>query len=241
MKWSASIAFLITAIGVVAAVMVLTRHTLSQPDALHYPVRGIDVSHHQGMIDWPAVARSDIRFAYIKATEGQDLQDDRFAPNWQDAAQAGIARGAYHYFTFCTPGAAQAENFIKLVPMTRPALPPAVDVEFAGNCENPPNRRAIRTELHTLLQALERAYGSKPLIYTSITANWLIIDDTFPAYPIWVRNLYAPPWLLGAMRWSVWQHSDEGVVPGIVNTVDLNVFRGDAKAFAACVEHGLCQ
>ena len=163
MKWSGSIiAFLITAIGTVAAVMVLTRHTLSQPDAVHYPVRGIDVSHHQGVIDWAAVARADIRFAYIKATEGQDLVDDRFMENWHSATRAGIARGAYHFFTFCTPGAAQAANFIKLVPATRPALPPAVDVEFAGNCENPPNRRAIRTQLHALLQSLERIVQGVP-------------------------------------------------------------------------------
>ena len=189
----------------------------------------------------PIARQSECQRAPQRATEGQDLTDDRFAPNWQGAAQAGLARGAYHFFTFCSPGMAQAENFIRLVPATRPALPPAVDVEFAGNCENPPNRRAIRAELHALLQALEHAYGRKPLIYTSITANWLIIDDTFPDYPIWIRNLYAPPWLLGAMRWSLWQHSDAGVVAGVLNPVDLNVFRGDGAALGICVAQGTCQ
>lgn len=242
MKWSGSIiAFFISALGLVGGVLALTRHALSQPDSLHYSVRGIDVSHHQGAINWPVVARANVRFAYIKATEGQNLTDDRFKANWEGAARAGVARGAYHFFTFCSPGEAQAENFIKLVPVTSSALPPAVDVEFAGNCENPPNRRAIRTQLHALLDSLERRYGRKPLIYTTLSASWLIIDDSFTANPIWIRNLYAPPWLLGALRWTLWQHSDNGAVAGVSTAVDLNVFNGDDAALATCVQRGVCE
>lgn len=59
MKWSGSIiAFFISALGLVGGVLALTRHALSQPDSLHYSVRGIDVSHHQGAINWPVVARA---------------------------------------------------------------------------------------------------------------------------------------------------------------------------------------
>ena len=236
MKWLVSIAaFAITAIGIGAAFIVL-----KEPIAARYPVRGIDVSHHQGKIDWAAVARANISFAYIKATEGQNLVDDRFTANWQDATQAGVTRGAYHFFTFCSAGLAQADNFITHVPVAAASLPPAVDVEFAGNCENPPNRRAIRQELHALLEALARRYGRTPMIYISITASWLIIDDTFTQYPIWIRNLYAPPWLMGTRRWTLWQHHDNAAIPGVVDAVDLNVFNGDLGALRTCVEQGNC-
>ena len=58
-----------------------------------YPVHGIDVSKYQGDIDWPRVRSSGTSFAYIKATEGGDVADDRFAENWDGAARAGVQLG----------------------------------------------------------------------------------------------------------------------------------------------------
>src|SRR6476620_6575337 len=83
---------------------------------LWYGVIGIDVSNHQGDIDWSALAGSNVAFAYIKATEGGDFRDKRFQLNWEGAKKAGITRGAYHFFTQCRPGAEQAKNFIATVP-----------------------------------------------------------------------------------------------------------------------------
>ena len=79
---------------------------------------GIDVSHHQGDIDWARVADDDITFAYIKATEGGDFVDAQFADNWEQAGANGVDRGAYHFFTLCRPGLEQAENFLRVVPWT---------------------------------------------------------------------------------------------------------------------------
>jgi hypothetical protein len=74
------------------------------PETAEYPVQGIDVSHHQGQIDWQAVGDSGIQFAYIKATEAEDYRDPQFSTNWREAQNSGIARDAYHYFTFGAPG-----------------------------------------------------------------------------------------------------------------------------------------
>ncbi len=68
-----------------------------------YRMVGIDVSRYQKHIFWNAVsAMSDqnlnISFALIKATEGTDLLDKRFANNWEEAARNRMIRGAYHYF-----------------------------------------------------------------------------------------------------------------------------------------------
>ena len=79
------------------------------PSESTYPRQGIDVSRHQGLIDWPTVARQGVDFAYIKASEGGDQRDWRFEENWRGAGEAGIARGAYHYFTLCTPGDGYAQ------------------------------------------------------------------------------------------------------------------------------------
>src|SRR5205823_659757 len=65
---------------------------------------GIDVSEHQGRVDWRAVAADGFEYAYVKATEGADHVDDDFSRNWTGAATAGITRGAYHFFSFCSAG-----------------------------------------------------------------------------------------------------------------------------------------
>ena len=74
-------------------------------------------------------------FAFLKATEGSSLQDVRFAQNWANAQAAGVRVGAYHFFSYDSPGETQADNFISAVPVTPGALPPVVDIEFYGdNC-----------------------------------------------------------------------------------------------------------
>src|SRR3954463_8047491 len=71
------------------------------PHPRGYPIHGIDVSRHQGEIDWNAVASSGVKFAWIKATEGGDHADVMFQANWQGAKAAGVARGAYHFVYWC--------------------------------------------------------------------------------------------------------------------------------------------
>ena len=59
--------------------------------------KGIDVSHHNGDIEWNKVAQQDIRFAYIKASESTDFKDEKFEVNIKDATSKYIWAGAYHY------------------------------------------------------------------------------------------------------------------------------------------------
>src|SRR3954453_12196349 len=95
--------------GLVLALIVAALWTWHRALPAYRPARlageqfGVDVSNHQGEIDWRPVAADDMSFAYIKATEGGDFIDDRFRPNWDGAAAAGLDRGAYHFFTLCRP------------------------------------------------------------------------------------------------------------------------------------------
>jgi len=98
---------------------------MNHPSPARYPVWGVDVSHHQGEIDWAAVAKvQQIGFAYVKATEGGDWIDPRFTANWQAARRAGLRVGGYHFFTFCRPALEQARHFLDVLPKEPTRCPP---------------------------------------------------------------------------------------------------------------------
>ena len=152
---------LLVALGVGAWQYAIRWH----PDDARYPSQGIDVSHHQGTIDWGLLPAQGVDFAYIKATEGSDHRDLRFFDNWAGAERARVPHGAYHFFTLCGPGAAQAANFIAMVPVERMTLPPAVDLEFGGNCAARPSPAALRTELSAFIAVVEAHYRRPVTLY----------------------------------------------------------------------------
>jgi lysozyme len=205
------------------------------PDRGRYPVRGIDVSHHQGRIDWERVAADDVAFAVIKATEGGDHIDDAFAANLRAARAAGLAVGAYHFFTFCRPGADQARNFISVVPRDQPLLPPVVDIEFGGNCPQRPSPEQLNAELSAFLGPVEAAFGKTAILY--------VTDEAAEAYagqivgrPRWLRSLALRP---SQDDWIYWQYHNRGRVDGIGGDVDLNVLQGGREMLAALYAEAL--
>lgn len=183
---------------------------------------GIDVSAHQGHIEWSRVANDGIAFAYIKATEGGDLVDENFTENWAGAREAGLDRGAYHFFTLCTPGTAQARNFLTAVPPDLSALAPAVDLELAGNCSRRPEDNVVDAELKEFLRTVEEAWGREVVLYVG--------DDFESRYPVrerldrplWIRRLLLRPDERG---WTIWQLHGYAKVDGIEGGVDLDVMR----------------
>src|SRR5213076_680529 len=136
-------------------------------DRHRYPLRGIDVSHYQGSIDWRRVARDDVAFAYVKATEGVHGRDARFARNWREARRAGVRVGAYHYFIFCRSGRAQARNFLAVAPRGKGTLPPAVDLEIGRGCAGRLTGAAMRRELDAFLSLVEAREGRRAVLYVT--------------------------------------------------------------------------
>jgi lysozyme len=202
------------------------------PSRSVYPFRGIDVSRHQGHIDWKMVSSSGISFAYLKATEGGDFQDARFKENLQAAHEAGLACGAYHFFSLKTSGRLQAQNFIKNVPAAEMALPPAVDLEFWGNSSDRPSPESFQAELLDYIREIRIAYGREPVIYTSGDFSSVYLND-FQIQRFWVRDVLLSPNLDGTKAWQFWQFSEKGRVPGIEGFVDLDVYNGPADHFDA--------
>ncbi|WP_380874831.1 lysozyme [Sphingomonas sp. DBB INV C78] len=186
--------------------------------------QGIDVSHHQGRIDWQKLPKQGVSFAYVKASEGGSHRDRLFAANWADAKAAGIQRGAYHYFTLCRAGADQAANFIATVPVDAGALAPAVDLEFLGNCNRRPPRDAFHAELAAYLRAVEARYGKPVILYLTDEFERAYDVSARVKRPLWLRSLGTEP-RFGARPWSIWQQSHSKRLEGIATPVDWNVMR----------------
>jgi lysozyme len=199
---------------------------------LRYDVIGVDVSHHQGSIDWKALADDRIAFAYIKATEGGSFRDANFATNWDGAAHAGLLRGAYHFFTLCRTGADQARNFIAQVPPDPDALPPAVDAESMDPCTNGTPVGNVVQELETFLAQLTAHYGRRPLIYTTAEFHDAYLEGQLLHEQFWIRSLVIPP-LFRYRQWVLWQYQDRGQRRGVQGPVDLTAFRGSNSDFEA--------
>jgi lysozyme len=212
------------------------RSLIVNPSEERFPVRGIDVSHHQGAIDWNEVRASGRSFAFIKASEGADFRDTRFADNWSGARAAGLHTGAYHFFTFCSPGDAQADNFLAAAPPGQNTLPPAIDIEFTGNCVAWESLASIRRELGAFVARVESESGRQPLLYTTEEVRRELVPPALHAHPYWIRSLWGEPG--DELRWQFWQHSATGDVPGVAGPVDLNVFVGTESAWRAFVLGG---
>lgn len=194
------------------------------PSRYKYPVRGIDVSHHQGKIDWLKVEEEEINFVFIKATEGSNYKDTEFNRNWDGATGAGLIKGAYHYFSFCKPGIEQAQNYINTVPVEASSLPPVIDFEFGGNCKNKPEKEMIVKELFCFISEVKEKYNKTPIIYVTYDSyNHFLKGETLNC-SIWIRDVFSKPDIPEGKQWAFWQYTDRGRVKGINSLVDLNVF-----------------
>lgn len=195
-----------------------------------YPVMGIDVSSHQGKIDWQTVYDSKVSFAFIKATEGENFVDKRFAENYKQARKENVIVGAYLFFKFNKDGGSQAKNFIKTVSLDDNDLPPVVDFEVAyGNRLGSFSKKHIQRQLLKCLRELEKHYKVKPIIYTNINAYTKYIKGSFDDYSLWICKLCNEP--TSTTPWTFWQYTHQGSIAGIKGHVDINVFNGSYSDF----------
>lgn len=199
---------------------------------INYTLHGIDVSRYQDIIDWESVKAMDVEnvkigFVFIKATEGNDNKDPCFNRNWKKAREAGLVRGAYHFFLATKDGKTQAENFIRHVDIEPGDLPPVLDVERTYGV--PPDK--MRQRVKEWLQVIEDYYHVRPIIYTNVDFYEQFLKDDFDSYPLWVAHYLQKERPRIYRDWHFWQHSEEGHVNGILTKVDFNVFNGDSLAF----------
>jgi lysozyme len=202
------------------------------PMPSEYEIHGIDVSKYQQMISWESVHDmqvKDIRlgFAFMKATEGVGNTDAFFKRNWKKSKEAGMVRGAYHFFIATKDGKKQAENFISKVNLQSGDLPPVLDIEQTFGVP----AVQLRKEIKEWLDVIEQYYGVKPIIYTYVDFYEKNLNGYFDDYPLWVAHYLQPHQPRISREWTFWQHSESGHVNGIFSRVDFDVFSGDSMAF----------
>jgi lysozyme len=201
-------------------------------------VDGIDVSYHQGAIDWWPVASAGKRFAFIRATAGTLTADTAYATNRSGARAAGIAVGSYHFAnpdTAFNDASNEASWFLRNATIASGDLIPVLDFETANGLDP----ASLTAWAQTWLSQVSAATGVRPIIYTTPNFWFASMADT----DWFARNGYAVLWIAnwttasqpavpaggwGGNGWSFWQHSSSGSVPGINGAVDLDRYNGSS-------------
>src|SRR4051794_1044789 len=196
---------------------------------------GVDVSYHQGTIDWAQVAASGTRFAFIRASAGTLTGDSAYQANHSGAHAANLAVGSYH---FANPDTApndalnEANWFLANATIARGDLLPVLDFETANGLD----AAFLAAWAQTWLDRVESATGVRPLIYTnsSFWSGSMANTDAFArsGYGLWIASwttagqptVPASGW--GGAGWTFWQHTSTGTVPGITGAVDLDRYAG---------------
>ncbi|WP_269055251.1 glycoside hydrolase family 25 protein [Paenibacillus tundrae] len=210
--------------------------------------QGIDVSHHNGNIDFKKVAADGISFVFIKATQGKSFRSTKFLQFVKDAKAAGLLIGAYHYVDDSAGSVesakAEAQNFYKAIQAAGGIgtfdLPPVMDYESNKNGHSKATITAVAT---TFLAEIQKLTGVKPLVYTypAFIGNF----SGLSGYPLWIArySTQTPADASGWTRWDFWQYSDGAAggypprgtrkVDGISGAVDLNEFDGTVAELKA--------
>ena len=200
---------------------------ISYPEG--YEIHGIDISHHQGKINWQElkdhgmIDEFPVRFVMIKATEGATRIDPNFEDNFYQAREYGFTRGAYHFYSVHSAAKPQAAFFIRKVKLENGDLPPVLDVEH-----KPKNQtdEEFKQSVLQWLDMVEKHYGVKPIIYTYYKFKTRYLSDpVFDDYPYWIAHYYVDS-VEYQGKWKFWQHTDVGRLPGIKGNVDFNIYNG---------------
>lgn len=214
----APVAIAASAASSMASPAAATRAMSAADDNL--PARGVDVSHYQGHVDWAAVEEAGVGFAFVKATEGVTYADPTFRRHWEALGETAILRGAYHRFRAGRDAEAQAEHFLAVVPFREGDLPPVLDVEATDGVSDARLIRGVRA----WLRIVEARTGVRPVVYTKPGFRRAHLGAALDDYPLWIAEygVDSP----SHARWTFWQHSEQGRVPGIQKIVDLDRFNG---------------
>lgn len=195
---------------------------------------GIDVSHHNGNIDWGRVEEAGVEFAFIKATEGASFVDSKFKSNFASAKAHDLLVGAYHFFQPNVAVEKQVDNFCRVYGVARNGdLPPVLDVENESLWKGVSKKRAADLVISWITGVRARlGEHVQPIIYASsaFVGDVLGADPRLKEYPLWVANYtratkprLPKPWSF----WTFWQYTEDGRVAGISGAVDINRFNGD--------------
>jgi len=183
-------------------------------------IRGIDVSHYQGNIDWSKVAQDNVNFAMIRASFGQET-DKNFYKNVQGATNAGLKVGAYHYAKFSDRSSMlkEAQYFLNVLDSVQAQITYPIVLDLEGNVHKSMGRNTLTPLAVEFMNKLTDK-GYTVMIYSNdnFFRDYLSVSS-LGDYEFWVANYMAEPNRGQAM----WQHTSYGSVSGISGRVDINI------------------
>jgi GH25 family lysozyme M1 (1,4-beta-N-acetylmuramidase) len=204
-----------------------------------YSVTGIDVSGWQGNVDWSAVAKAGVKYAYVKATEGTTYINPYFNQQYGGAKAAGLYAGAYVFARPDQSPVPQADYFMAHAQLTNDGktLPLMLDLEWPPDSYDMPNGcwglspTQMVTWIHAFVNEVRAKSGKPMVIYTSsswwnpCTGNSKAFSDQWLNVADWSGG--SPSLPTGWGSWTFWQYADGGSVPG-----DQEVFSGSLSQLA---------
>lgn len=195
---------------------------------------GIDVSKHQGKIDWEKVAQDGIAFAFIRvgfrgSSEGKLVEDEYFIDNIEGALRNGIDVGVYFYTQAASAEEAEeeAEFLLDLIEPYRITYPVVLDIEEVdGKSRTDGMTQADYTDAAVaFLETVEKA-GYQPMVYGNLKTFFIMLDRSrITDYDKWFAYYQTPVYF--PYEFSIWQYSSTGTVNGIKGDVDMNVCMKD--------------
>lgn len=201
-----------------------------RPGRKEFPVKGLDLSHHNGPIDFGRVAADSVDFVILKATEGVDYTDSCLVRNWRGATGAGLMTGFYHFFRFDRGGVRQGRHFLDAIDTLSTQMPLVIDFEQTGNRDDISYYQVVG-RLRDMAQYLQRC-GHRVMIYCNHREYDRYIRGNFDDLDLWLASGRLPE---DNDRRHLWQHSHNGRVAGIATPVDINTFNGSRAEFLAWI------
>lgn len=200
---------------------------LPAPPDWRAPAEGIDVSYHSGHVDWAAAKADGSTFALTLATAGVDFRDPFLTAHWTRMREAGLVRGAYHFYVADDDPVEQAHHFLSHVVLEPGDLRPVVDIESAGKDSGAAD---LVADLERFVEEVEQTIGIAPIVYTG-PVFWRdrVGSDAFRELPLWIAEYgtdtpIVPP---GWSTWSLWQYRGNAEMPHVAPIVDLNRLHAD--------------
>ena len=195
--------------------------------------KGIDVSKHNGTIDWAKVKAAGVQFAMLRAGYGRydNQKDERFEANYKGATAAGIPVGAYHYSYATTAEQAkqEAEVFLGWIKGKTLTYPVAFDIEDKKQANL--GVSLISDIIRAFCETVEAA-GYYVVVYAN--KDWLtnrIDADCKSRYDIWLAQWTSEPTYTGSF--GLWQYSSKRSVDGVSGNVDMNIAYKDYPSIIA--------
>lgn len=184
-------------------------------------IHGIDISHYQGEVFWKAVSDANIKYCYIKATEGGDRIDPKYEKNLLACHNHDILVGSYHFYRPKTDQQKQLNNFLVQCNPAAQDLVPMIDIESTNGLRV----EEFQDSLKKFLKLFKKVYRVKPLIYSGTNFYNKYLRKQVKKYPLMIAQYNSKePKVADGHKILIWQYTGEGKIKGVKGKIDKSRF-----------------